>query len=313
MGDQRGVGQGADADGDVVATVCLRLILGVLGLTDVTFVAGGGAKVADLGEQTMDRVRTVRSTGRKRGSAMSEIEGKVVAITGASAGIGEAITLHLAERGAKVVLGARKPDAWRPWPSVSPPPAEMPPTSSPTSPARGPHGAGGSRLRAFRQARRAGQQCGDRADLGPGRSAGRRVRSHGRRQYKGLLHRSAAALPVCRRQGFGHFGNTASTAGLKTVTKEAVYSGTKVAVRAISEGLRQEAGDAMRVTLITPGFVRTDFVEAIADPAFRAQMIEARDKMALAPEAIARAVAFAIGQPADADVGEIVVRPTVQA
>ena len=67
------------------------------------------------------------------------------------------------------------------------------------------------------------------------------------------------------------------------------------------------------MTLITPGFVRTDFVEAVADPEFRAQMIGARDRMALAPEAIARAVAFAVEQPADVDVGEIVVRPTAQA
>ena len=82
-------------------------------------------------------------------------------------------------------------------------------------------------------------------------------------------------------------------------------------MRAIFEVLRQEAGDKLRVTLITPGFVRTDFVDAVADPAFRAQMIEVRDRMALAPDAIARAIAFA--QPADVDVGEIVVRPTAQA
>lgn len=92
----------------------------------------------------------------------------------------------------------------------------------------------------------------------------------------------------------------------------AVYSGTKFAVRAISEGLRQEAGDKLRVTIITPGFVRTDFVEAVTNPAVRAQLEEARDRFAIPPEAIARAIAFAIEQPADVDVGEIVVRPTAQ-
>jgi NADP-dependent 3-hydroxy acid dehydrogenase YdfG len=76
---------------------------------------------------------------------------------------------------------------------------------------------------------------------------------------KGVLYGIAAALPVFRKQGFGHFVNTASTAGHKTVPNRSVYSGTKFAVRAISEGLRQEAGDKLRVTIISPGFVRTNF------------------------------------------------------
>ncbi len=130
---------------------------------------------------------------------------------------------------------------------------------------------------------------------------------------KGVLYGVAAALPVFREQGFGHFVHLASTAGLKTVANQAVYSATKIAVRAFSEGLRQEAGERLRVTLITPGFVRTDFVDAIADPDLRGQLVAARDQMAMAPEAVARAVAFAIEQPQDVDVGEIVVRPTAQA
>jgi NADP-dependent 3-hydroxy acid dehydrogenase YdfG len=73
---------------------------------------------------------------------------------------------------------------------------------------------------------------------------------------KGVLYGIAAALPVFRKQGFGHFVNTASTAGLITKPTMSVYSATKFAVRAISEGLRQEAGDKLRVTIISPGFVR---------------------------------------------------------
>src|SRR5882672_7379115 len=92
-----------------------------------------------------------------------------------------------------------------------------------------------------------------------------------------------------------------------------VYAGTKVAVRAISEGLRQEAGDKLRVTVISPGFIRTEFVGTIADPALKAQLLESRDKFAIPPDAIARAIAFAIEQPTDVDVGEIIVRPTAQA
>ena len=91
-----------------------------------------------------------------------------------------------------------------------------------------------------------------------------------------------------------------------------MYSGTKVAVRAISEGLRQEAGDKLRVTIISPGFIRTDFVEAVTNPEVRAQILDARDKFAIPPDAIARAIAFAIEQPADVDVNEIVIRPTAQ-
>ncbi len=245
---------------------------------------------------------------------MSKIAGKVVAITGASGGIGEAVSLHLAKRGAKVVLGARKPER------LDALVARI-------------IQAGGEAVSAVTDVtcredlaalvRLACSRFGkldvlvSNAGIGP-ISALDDLRVDDWEamvdvNVKGLLFGIAAALPVFRQQGFGHFVNTASTAGLKTVPKQAVYSGTKFAVRAISEGLRQEAGETLRVTLITPGFVRTDFVEAVTDPAFRAQMIEARDKMALAPEAIARAVAFAIEQPGDVDVGEIVVRPTAQA
>ena len=79
-----------------------------------------------------------------------------------------------------------------------------------------------------------------------------------------------------------------------------------------SEGLRQEAGDRLRVTVVSPGFVRTEFVQAVADPDARAQLLQARDRIAIPPAAIARAIAYALEQPPDVDVGEIVVRPTAQ-
>ncbi len=93
----------------------------------------------------------------------------------------------------------------------------------------------------------------------------------------------------------------------------AVYAATKVAVRAISEGLRQEAGENLRVTVISPGFTRTGFPDSMTVPALKAQTLAAMEKMAIPPEAIARAIAFAIEQPAEVDVGEIIVRPTAQA
>jgi NADP-dependent 3-hydroxy acid dehydrogenase YdfG len=129
---------------------------------------------------------------------------------------------------------------------------------------------------------------------------------------KGVLYGIAAALPVFRMQGFGHFVNTVSTAGLRIVPNQSVYAGTKNAVRAISEGLRQEAGDKLRVTMISPGFVHTDFADSMTNPEMKAQIADTMDKIALPPDAIARAIAFAIEQPAGVDVSEIIVRPTAQ-
>jgi NADP-dependent 3-hydroxy acid dehydrogenase YdfG len=89
-------------------------------------------------------------------------------------------------------------------------------------------------------------------------------------------------------------------------------SGTKFAVRAISEGLRQEAGDRLRVTIISPGFVHTNLADSMTSPEVKAQIVNAMEKMAISPDAIARAIVFAVDQPADIDVGEIIVRPTAQ-
>jgi NADP-dependent 3-hydroxy acid dehydrogenase YdfG len=129
---------------------------------------------------------------------------------------------------------------------------------------------------------------------------------------KGVLYGIAAALPIFRSQGFGHFINTASVAAHRIVPNMAVYAGTKTAVRAISEGLRQEAGDKLRVTVISPGFTRTNFAESMTNQEVKAQIVASMDKFAMSPDAIARAIAFAIEQPADVDVGEIIVRPTAQ-
>jgi NADP-dependent 3-hydroxy acid dehydrogenase YdfG len=245
---------------------------------------------------------------------MSGIEDKVVVITGASSGIGEATALLLAERGAKLVLGARRPDLLE---------ALADRISA----------AGGEAAYARTDVKRrddvsnlvnlACERYGkldvlvNNAGIGPiSPLDDLRVEDWEEMidiNIKGVLYGIAAALPVFRKQGFGHFVNTASTAGHKTVPNQSVYSGTKFAVRAISECLLQEAGDKLRVTIISPGFVHTNFVETVANPELRAQLAEFRDKFAIPPDAIARAIVFAIEQPADVDVGEIVVRPTAQA
>ena len=92
----------------------------------------------------------------------------------------------------------------------------------------------------------------------------------------------------------------------------AVYAATKNAVRTLNEGLRVESAGKYRVTGISPGFVGTNFAESMTDPGIRAEIQKRMDEIALEPEAIARAMAFAIEQPDEVDVGDVVVRPTVQ-
>jgi NADP-dependent 3-hydroxy acid dehydrogenase YdfG len=243
------------------------------------------------------------------------IEGKVIAITGASSGIGEATALLLAERHAKVVLGARGPDRL-------------------AALARRIEEAGGDAIFAPTDVRRRSEVAAlvalaceryskldvlfSNAGVMPiSPLADLRVEDWEDMvdvNIKGVLHGIAAALPVFRTQGFGHFIHTASTAGLKTTPTMAVYSGTKFAVRAISDGLRQEvAAEGLRVTTISPGFTRTNFADTVVNAEVRAKLIESRDAFAMSPDAVARAVLFAIEQPADLDIGEIVLRPTAQA
>jgi len=245
---------------------------------------------------------------------MSGIEGKVVAITGASSGIGEATALLLAGRGAKLVLGARRSDRLE---------------ALADRIVKGGGAAVAGRLDVKRRGdlrdfvSLACERFGkldvlvSNAGIGPiSPLDDLRVEEWEEMvdiNIKGVLYGIAAALPVFRQQGFGHFVTTGSTAAHRTVPSQSVYSATKFAVRALTEGLRQEAGEKLRVTIVSPGFVRTDFVDTVTNPEVRAQLAASRDKFAIAPEAIARAIAFAIEQPADVDVGEIIVRPTAQA
>jgi NADP-dependent 3-hydroxy acid dehydrogenase YdfG len=244
---------------------------------------------------------------------MTGIEGKVIAITGASSGIGEAAALLLAERGAKLVLGARRSDRLE---GLVDRIAVMGGDASylPTDVKRR-----GDLIALVKQA------CGrygkldvlvSNAGIGPiSLLDDLRVEDWEEMidvNLKGFLYGIAAALPVFRQQGFGHFVNTISTAGLKIVAMQSVYAATKNAVRAISEGLRQEAGDRLRVTGISPGFVKTEFAEAMTNPEIKSRILQNMGEIGIPPDAIARAIAFAIEQPADVDVGDIVIRPTAQ-
>lgn len=128
---------------------------------------------------------------------------------------------------------------------------------------------------------------------------------------KGVLYGIAAALPVMKAQDSGHIVNIASVAGHIVTRNSAVYCGTKVAVRAISEGLRQEVGEKIRTTIISPGAVQSNLASTISDAEAKAEEQKVRD-IAVKAEAIASAIAFAISQPAEVDVNEILIRPTAQ-
>jgi NADP-dependent 3-hydroxy acid dehydrogenase YdfG len=245
---------------------------------------------------------------------MSAINGKVVAITGASSGIGAATARVLAERGAAVVLGARRTEHL----------AEL---------ARSICDRGGRAVtctidvtRRQDLERLVGQaleefgrldvlvsnagisKIGPMADLDvDGWSAMIDV------NLRGVLHGIAAALPVFRRQGRGHLVTTLSTSGLKIVPTQSVYAGTKNAVRTLLEGLRQESTDGvLRTTSVSPGVVSTELANSIDNPEMREHIRRNMAEFAIAPEAVARAIAFAIEQPHDVEISDITIRPTVQ-
>lgn len=128
---------------------------------------------------------------------------------------------------------------------------------------------------------------------------------------RGVLYGIAAALPVMRRQGGGHIVNVSSVSGHRVDPTAAVYSATKFAVAALSEGLRQESRD-VRVTVVSPGFTRSELTDRGGSDEARAAAHAAAELLAIPASAIADAIAFAIDRPADVDVNELVVRPTVQ-
>lgn len=241
------------------------------------------------------------------------LKGKVIVITGASSGIGKATALLLARGGASVVLAARRVDRLKAL-------AERIGT------------AGGESAYLQTDVKRRGDlsnlvelACNhygkldvfvSNAGVAPiSRLDELRVADWEEMievNLKGFLYGIAAALPIFRQQRFGHFVNVISTAGLQVIPTMAVYAGTKNAVCTIAEGLRQEAGHKLRVTNVSPGFVRTNLTDSMTDQEIKTQILERMDRIGISPEAIARAIVFAIEQPADVDVNEITVRRTAQ-
>ena len=244
---------------------------------------------------------------------MENVKGKVVAITGASSGIGEAIARHLSDLGAKVVLGARRVDRLQ--------------VIAEEITAKG--GAAAYKrldvtdtndVKEF--AGYAVEQFGtldvfvNNAGLMPLSMINSYKVDEWHRMVdvniKGVLHGIAAALPIFETKDSGQFVNVTSVADRWIGPTSTVYSATKFAVRALSDGLRQEVSRNIRVTLVAPGATESELAETISDPELKKLAIE-RFRIDLLPAAaIARAVAFAVSQPSDVDVNEIVVRPTAQ-
>ena len=242
------------------------------------------------------------------------ITGKIVVITGASSGLGEATARHLSALGAPVVLGARRRERLE--------------------------ALAGDLTRAGGHALAVTTDVTDRAQVQ--RLVDAAIRAYGRIDVminnaglmpqsplgrlktsewdrmidvniKGVLYGIAAALPYMERQKGGHFINVASVAGHKVRAGGAVYSATKHAVRVISEGLRQEVKPfGIRTTVISPGAVDTELPDTITEPDVAERMKKFYAEQAISADSFARAVIFAISQPDDMDVNEILYRPTTQ-
>lgn len=241
------------------------------------------------------------------------IDRQVVAITGASSGIGRATALELARLGAKLVLGARHEDG------LSRLSEEI-------------TAAGGqatyrvtdvSRREDLQSLVALAQQSFGRLDVLFSNAGAMPIGPFDDLavddwetmvdvNIKGVLFGIAAALPVFHQQGSGHFIHTASTAARKTVPNQVVYSATKAAVLALSDGLRQELAGQIRVSTILPGFTDTAFSEHVKNPNLKAQLQKAGEKFAMSPEAVAHAVAYILAQPDEVNVGEITLRSKAQ-
>ena len=239
------------------------------------------------------------------------IEGKVVVITGASSGLGEAAARHLARHGAKLVLGARRIERLQ---------------ALAKDLSLGNDAAVQTDVTQYAQVRRlvdhAVQSHGridvliNNAGLMPQSLLERgRVEDWDRTidvNLKGVLYGIAAALPYMKVQQSGHIINVSSVAGHKVAPGGAVYSATKHAVRVISEGLRQEVKPYnIRTTVISPGAVATELPNSITDPEV-AERIRKVYAIAVPADSFANMVVFAMSQPEDVDVNEILYRPTKQ-
>ena len=244
----------------------------------------------------------------------NNIEGKVVVITGASSGLGEATARLLSEQGATVVLGARRVERLQ---SLA---DELTRTGGKALAVATDVTDRDQVLRLVDEAVRTYGRIDvmiNNAGLMPQAPLERFQIDEWDRMIdvniKGVLYGIAAALPHMQRQKSGHFVNVSSVAGHKVGPGFAVYAATKFAVRALSEGLRQEVKPYnIRTTVLSPGAVATELPNSVTDPSAAERIRKFYAEVAIPASSFARAVAFAMSQPDDVDVNEIVFRPTRQ-
>ncbi|MFF2483323.1 SDR family oxidoreductase [Paenibacillus sp. NPDC058071] len=245
---------------------------------------------------------------------MDHTKGKVVVITGASSGIGEAAARLLAEKGAKLVLAARREERLQAVVS------EIKQAGGEASYIKADVVSAEDLQQvaqfALRQYGRIDVLVNNAGIMPVSKLSELRVKDWDQMMevnVKGVLNGIAAVLPVMREQLSGHIINVSSVMGYEVSPTSAVYSATKFAVRAILEGLRKEesAASRIRTTVIAPGMTETELFNTVTSPEVK-EMAKHFDAMAISPYSIARAIAYAINEPEDTSVNEIIIRPTLQ-
>jgi NADP-dependent 3-hydroxy acid dehydrogenase YdfG len=242
----------------------------------------------------------------------NNIEGKVIVITGASSGLGEAAARRLSASGAKLVLGARRLDRMQALATELGLPLDAARQTDVTDAeqvkalvdhAVGTHG------RIDVLINNAGLMPHSPLERGKIDDWDRMIDVN----LKGVLYGIAAALPHMTQAKSGHIINVSSVAGHKVRPGSAVYAATKAAVRMLSEGLRQEVkAYNIRTTIISPGAVQSELPQSVTESDVAAGIADFYDRYAVPADSFARMIAFAIEQPEDVDINEILFRPTAQ-
>ena len=243
----------------------------------------------------------------------NNIEGKVVVITGASSGLGEAAARALAQQGARLVLGARRIERLQSLANQLGGSAKALAVATDVTRRDQVEGLVDEAIKAYGRI----DVMINNAGLMPHSLLERLKVDEWDRMVdvniKGVLYGIAAALPHMKQQQSGHFVNVSSVAGHTVRPGGVVYSATKTAVRVISEGLRQEVKPYnIRTTVISPGAVATELPDSITDPEMSTDIHKFYQRYAISADSFARAVIFALSQPQDMDVNEILFRPTRQ-